>query len=166
LRLKRCEQLIKQGFISKATHCLQDKALPIPKNANNRDRLKVLHPPDRHMLGDLRDDGSIVEIILDQANINSLPNTTIDPIVVSRHIRKKKRLTTPSGTTSTRNEHLQELIKGPEGDIALNDLTLMIEICINYQAPQVVNLFMQLICLANELDMPTRERGHQALVFF
>jgi hypothetical protein len=24
----------------------------------------------------------------------------------------------------------------------------------------------QLICLANELDMPTRERGHQALVFF
>jgi hypothetical protein len=45
LRMKRCGNLIKQGFVSKAVKCLQEKALPIPKNVENKDRLKVLHPP-------------------------------------------------------------------------------------------------------------------------
>jgi hypothetical protein len=46
LRMKRCRNLIEQGFVSKAAKCLQEKALPIPKNVENKDRLKDLHPPD------------------------------------------------------------------------------------------------------------------------
>jgi hypothetical protein len=45
LRLKRCGNQIKRGFISKAAKGLQEKALPIPKNVANKDRLKDLHPP-------------------------------------------------------------------------------------------------------------------------
>jgi hypothetical protein len=44
LRMKRCGNLIKQGFVSKAVKCLQEKALPIPKNVVNKNRLKDLHP--------------------------------------------------------------------------------------------------------------------------
>jgi hypothetical protein len=94
LRMKRCEKLIKQGFISKAANSLQDKALPIPKNAHNRERLNLLHPPDLHKMGDLQEDGSIVDIILDQTKIDAVPKLVVDQVIVSRHIRHKKLLKT------------------------------------------------------------------------
>jgi hypothetical protein len=50
---------------------------------------------------------------------------------VSRLICTKKRRKTPSGTSGIRNEHLQDLIKGPEGEQGLDDITWPIETIIN-----------------------------------
>jgi hypothetical protein len=140
--MKRCGNLIKQGFVSKAVKCLQEKALPIPKNVENKDRLKDLHPSDRHTMGDMREDGSIADIIFDQAKINALPHLNVEPVVVSRNIRYLKRMKAPSGTTSTRNEHVQDWIRGPEGDIGLADVTWLVEVCISDDVPEMISLFM------------------------
>jgi hypothetical protein len=77
LRMKICGNLIKQGFISTAAKCLQ---VPIPKNVANKDRLKDLHPPDRHTMGDMREDGLIADIIFDQEKINAIPRLNIGPV--------------------------------------------------------------------------------------
>jgi hypothetical protein len=82
-------------------------------------------------MGDMREDGSIADIIFDQAKINALPHLNVEPVVVSRNITYLKRMKAPSGTTSTRNEHVQDWIRGPEGDIGLADVTWLVEVCID-----------------------------------
>lgn len=49
---------------------------------------------------------------------------------------------TPAGIISTRNEHLQELITGSEGDIGLADLTWIVEACVNREFPYPIYRFM------------------------
>lgn len=42
---KRCDKLIKQGFISKAVNCLQDKISPYPKRHQYRGETEIPPPP-------------------------------------------------------------------------------------------------------------------------
>jgi hypothetical protein len=70
------------------------------------------------------------------------PHLNVEPVVVSRNIRNLKRIKAPSGTTSTRNEHVQNWIRGPEGDIGLSDITWLVEACINNELPEMISLLM------------------------
>jgi hypothetical protein len=93
-------------------------------------------------MGDMREDGSIVDIIFDQEKINAIYHLNVNPVVVSRNIRYLKRMKTPSGTTSTRNEHAQDWIRGPEGDTGLADASWLIKACLNDEIPDKISLFM------------------------
>jgi hypothetical protein len=77
------------------------------------------------------------------------------------HVYTKKRRITPSGTSGIRNEHLQDLIRGPEGEQGLDDITWLIEVIINLRfADDLIHYlsFAELTAISNPNRDPTSIR--------
>jgi hypothetical protein len=60
------------------------------------------------MIGGMQEDGSIADIVFDQQKIHAITSLNVESVAVSRNVRYLKRMKSSSGTTSTKNEHVQD----------------------------------------------------------
>jgi hypothetical protein len=126
-RLKRIEDLVAKGMLSKAYDRAVKDVKGAPTNDLTADKLRNLYPPRQREI-------AVEEL---RQTLDNIPVIEATPVQVKRAVNSMAKLVSP-GVSGWRSEHLRQYIgepTSPDGQQFLEAYTTFVNLAINYKLP-------------------------------